>query len=240
MYRFEEEPTYKNRVRGDNIDTYWDNDYDLDDPGGWDFRYNYEADLLSAIISENPTKISTVLELGSGPGHLGEKLLEKISTLQYDRVDGPSALRAYNRRGYKGRQFIVKDMFDTFDYDGLDNSYDLVIANDFLEHIRNPALIVSSVRKLLKRDSIFFISIPNWRMKHDFYYPGLFDFDNFIKFLRQEHFDRIDIWESWSTNCHIELPKQPYESLLPDSLVQGWNWYMTCRLSEEHIKEHNL
>ena len=131
-------------------------------------------------------------------------------------------------------------MFDTFDYEGLDESYDLVIANDFLEHIRNPALIVSSVRKLLKPTSIFFISIPNWRMKHEFYYPGLFDFDNFVKFLRQEYFDDIKLWESWGYHCPIEAPRQAFETGLPDEFIQSWNWYITCKLSEDYIKEHNL
>jgi SAM-dependent methyltransferase len=240
MYRFDTECNHRNHARGDNIDTYWDDNKDLSDPGGWDFRYNHEADMIATIIANNPTKINTVLELGSGPGHLGNKILDIHPHLQYDRIDGESALRAYQRRNYKGRNFIVKDMFDSFDYDGLDERYDLVIANDFLEHIRNPALVVSSIRKLLTPNSIFFISIPNWRMKHEFYYPGLFDFDNFAKFLLQEYFDKIDIWESWSHHCPVEAPRQAHETTLPEQVIQGWNWYMTCKLSDQYIKDHNL
>jgi SAM-dependent methyltransferase len=239
MYRFEEELTYKNRLRGDDIDTYWDDDYDLVDTKGWEARYEFESGLLTNILFNN-IRFQTVLELGSGPGRLGDMVLTRFPSLQYDRVDGPSALRAYQRRGYKGRNFIVKDMFDSFDYEGLDKKYDLVIANDFLEHIRNPALVVSSIRHLLHRDSIFFVSIPNWRMKHDFYYPGLFDFDNFAKFLRQEHFDGIKLWESWGYHCPIEAPRQAYELGLPNEFVQSWNWYMTCSLSQDYIKEQNL
>ena len=240
MYRFETEHTHRNHVRGDDIDTYWDDNKDLADPWGWDYRYNHEAGLICAIIHNSPVKINKVLELGSGPGHLGDKILDVYPEIQYDRVDGESALRAYQNRGYKGHNFIVKDMFDSFDYQGLDKSYDLVIANDFLEHIRNPSLVVSSIRKLLHRDSIFFISIPNWRMRHEFYYPGLFDFDNFMKFLLQEYYDKIDVFESWAHHCEIVLPRQAHETTLPEQLIQGWNWYLTCKLSDEYIKEHNL
>lgn len=225
MYRFQEETTfvnYKGKERLDSIDTYWDSDYDLADYGGWESRHTYESEILTAIIKE--LNISNVLELGSGPGNLADKVI-KATSVDYTMIDGPSALRAKNRRGYGG-QMIIQDLFDSFDTTGLDK-YNLVVANDFLEHIRNPSLILERVRdELTTEDAWFFLSSPNWRMKHLFFYPGLFDFDNLIKFMRQEGFELVQIFDSWATHVPVRSPRLSSESALPEGHLYDWNHYL--------------
>ena len=215
----------------ENIDTYWDNNYDLDDPKGWEQRYIHETVLISNVIDKHGVK--NILELGSGPGVLGNKVLDKYPNIIYDRVDGPSALAAYKRRQYKGRKFLVKDMWDSFDTDGLEREYDLVVMNDFLEHIRNPSLIIDTCRnKLMTEPYFMFISVPNWRTKHHFIYPGLFDFDNFCKFMMFEGFSLSDQGPTWSDHVPLQNPRLAnVETTLPQKHVYDWNWYLLFKLN---------
>jgi 2-polyprenyl-3-methyl-5-hydroxy-6-metoxy-1,4-benzoquinol methylase len=224
VFRFQEEISYLNRPRKDDIDTYWDDDYDLDDTVGWEDRICYESRVLQYVI--NTYDIKKVIELGSGTGNLGDKVLTNNPTITYHMVDGSSAKRAHIRRDYKG-EIIVKDLLDHFNTDSLHTDYDLVVANDFLEHIRNPSLILDTVKtSLTTKNSYFFASSPNWRMKHHFYYPGLFDFDNFLKFFWQEGYEIISEYPSWSTNVHIKSPKLDSEKMLLDQHQFDWNYYL--------------
>lgn len=231
MYRFREEYSFRNFKkdnRTESIDTYWDDDYDLVDPGGWEARYTYENKILNSIIRD--LNIQKILELGSGPGTLANKIIDSTG-VDYTMLDGESAKRAHKRRGHKGK-FIVKDLYDSFDTTGLDTDYYLVIANDFLEHIRNPSLIVNTVRNITRSNSYFFISSPSWRMKHQYFYPGLFDFDNLVKFMLQEGYVLEFLFDSWSQRVHIQAPRLSSESSLPEGHLLDWNYYMLYRKLE--------
>ena len=124
---------------------------------------------------------------------------------------------------FKGK-FFVKDLSNNFNTEGLLEKYDLVITNDFLEHVFNPSIIVQTIHKLTNPESIYFISNPNWRMAHQWVYRGLFDFDNFIYFLYTHKFDSVGFYGS-----ELKTPSYPKlnsESLLPDENLTDWNHYM--------------
>jgi 2-polyprenyl-3-methyl-5-hydroxy-6-metoxy-1,4-benzoquinol methylase len=214
-------------VKPENIDTYWDNDYDLKDPDGWEQRYLHEANLLLSI-AQNSGPIKNILDIGSGPGRLGDLVLEKNPELTYDMVDGDSAKKAFLRREYKGRHFYTQNLFDSFDVSEIKDKYDMIVMNDFLEHIRNPSLILQKCRENLCSEKGFvFVSVPNWRMEHHFFYPGLFDYDNFMKFMIFEGFNPIEQYQSWSSHVPIRVPKLlNIETKLNDDSVYDWNWYI--------------
>lgn len=223
-FRYAGEEKKRNKPAGDNIDTYWDDDFDLKDEGGWHHRHEHEVQLLSYVIKE--FNINKILELGAGPGSLGHKLLKIHKNLKYHNVDGESAKRAFDRRQHSGT-FFVKNLLDNFDTSDLDNDYDLVIANDFYEHIRNPALITATVRDSLTKDeSYFFLSSPNWRMLHEYYYPGLFDFDNLIKFFHQECYNPLIQFPSWAQHVPIKALRLDSERSVMDDRLLDWNYYL--------------
>ncbi len=60
--------------------------------------------------------------------------------LEYHLIDGKGAKEVHEKRNYKGK-FFVKDLEHNFDISGLDNDYDVIILDDFLEHIKNPSII---------------------------------------------------------------------------------------------------
>ncbi len=188
----------------------------------WIERYEYESLLVCEVIKDNP-HIVNVLEIGSGPGILSQKILAKYPNLNYHLIDKPFAKKHFEEQQYKGT-FFVKDLSNSFDKEGLLTKYDLVITNDFLEHVYNPHAILKAVYELTNDKSIFFISNPNWRMAHQYVYRGLFDFDNFTYLLYTHHFGLEGFYGSQLKTP--SYPKISSETLLPDEHLTDWNHYM--------------
>jgi len=216
---------FEQRFNFDHFDTLhpneWENDNRINE-SGWKERYNYEALLINNIIKEN-THIKNVLEIGSGPGVLSQKIQESHPNLNYHLIDKKHAKKYFDKQNFKGT-FFVKDLSNSFDTTGLLDQYDLVITNDFLEHVLNPSIIVQTIYNLTNKDSIYFISNPNWRMAHQWVYRGLFDFDNFIYFLYTHKFGLEGFYGSQLKTP--PYPKIDSESMLPEEHLTDWNHYM--------------
>jgi 2-polyprenyl-3-methyl-5-hydroxy-6-metoxy-1,4-benzoquinol methylase len=187
----------------------------------WQDRYVYEAGILSKVVeAEQYTKL---IELGSGPGVLGQKIIERTGIEKYTFIDQPGAKDIFESRNYKGN-FLVKDMMNDFDISDLDTDYDFLITNDFLEHIYNPSKVVQNCHKIIRPGGKMFVGVPNWRMGHTFIYRGLFDFDNFVYFMLTHGFNLVALYES-PLRCPNN-PKLSSESDMDDALISSWNWYM--------------
>ena len=189
----------------------------------WVERYDYESKIITPIIKNNNLK--KVIELGSGPGSLGQRLIDNCE-LDYTFIDQPGAHEIFKNRNFKG-DFLVKDLMNDFDIDGMDNDYDFIITNDFLEHIYNPSLVIQKSYKILKNNGMMFVSVPNWRMGHTFIYRGLFDYDNFVYFMYTHGFDAESVFNSPLVCPHS--PKLSSESEMDDTLITSWNWYFLFR-----------
>lgn len=188
----------------------------------WKDRYEHESNIISYIINE--TESNKILELGSGPGELSNLIYKKVNhPIEYHLIDKPVAKDVFLKKGYKGK-FFVKDMSEGLDTSELDTSYNLIIANDFLEHVFNPSHIVRESYKILCEDGLYMTSVPNWRMGHNWIYRGLFDYDNWVLFMHYHNFEFVNCWKS-NLMCQYS-PKLDSEKTMPDDLIQSWNWYM--------------
>lgn len=212
-----------------NMDTYHQHEWE---PGGsldrikedaWDKRYTYETSIISQIINDDTNSIQNVLEIGSGPGILSQKIQEIHLHLNYHLIDKPFAKKYFLENNFKGT-FFVKDLSHSFDTEGLFEKYDMIIMNDFLEHITNPHIILKTVYSLTHKDSVVVISNPNWRMGHPFMYRGFFDFDNLIYGMYFHLFEFVGFYGSPLKTPFY--PKISSESLLPDENITDWNHYM--------------
>lgn len=204
----------------------WDgNDVNRLKEPGWENRYQYEASLLCQIITENKTK--TILELGSGPGRLSNIVQSNISyDLTYHLMDKPFAKKYFDEQKYKGT-FFVQDLSTDLNIKDLLSKYDMIICNDTLEHLYAPANIVKKCYGLMDTNSVFFISVPNWRMAHQFIYRGLWDYDNFLYFMYIHKFEPIAVYPSPLQTPHYD--KLDSEESMPDELLQSWNFYFQFR-----------
>ena len=146
----------------------------------WQNRYEYEAAVIVEVMEEHDHPMKTVLEVGSGPGILSQKIQEKSNQeLTYHLVDKPFAKKYFDENNLKGT-FFVKDISIDMDTEGLLPSYDLIVCNDTLEHLLAPTNVIRKFYSLTTDNSLVFISVPNWRMGHQFIYRGLWDYDNFL------------------------------------------------------------
>jgi SAM-dependent methyltransferase len=90
-----------------------------------------------------------------------------------------------------------------------DDHFDFVVILETFEHLMNPYYAMLEIRRVLKENGKLICSVPNPKTGHPYLYPGLFEFSNFTRFLRQSglRIDRIAHWE-WA----------PREAILPVGL----------------------
>ncbi len=228
-----------------DFDTLHENEWDESSIGrlkenGWMNRYKWEAGLISHIIKSTETPaINSILELGPGPGLLSQMVLESHPNIDYHLIDKKFAKQYFDDNNFNGEMF-VKDLSVDFNTDGLLDSYDLVITNDFLEHVLNPSIVLQTIHKLMHDDSRYFISNPNWRMGHQYVYRGLFDFDNFIYMLKIHGLQPSIAGGSFIWGSPLVTPNYPKldsEKSLPDNLVTAWNHYILMEKEKNNEKK---
>ena len=217
-----------NKEYGMYDDEWKDGDVRIHEPS-WIQRYEYEAKIVADVINEH--KLSKAIELGPGPGRLAQSVFDLVnSPLDYTLVDKPHAKEQFNNNKFRGN-FKVSDLNNEFDVSGFDTDYDLIIANDFLEHIANPSDCLSKAWDITKDESYIIVSVPNWRMGHTFIYRGLFDYDNWIYTMHIHGWTLLNVMES-PLKCN-PLPRLSSEEELPQELLNSWNWYFIGKKIQE-------
>jgi 2-polyprenyl-3-methyl-5-hydroxy-6-metoxy-1,4-benzoquinol methylase len=102
---------------------------------------------------------SVVLDVGCGSGH-GSVQLRKSGARRVVGVDVSRNAIEYAHRhfGKKRVDFLVMDcMRQAFQ----DNSFDVVVSFEVIEHLKAVGLYLREVTRVLKRDGIFVLSTPN-------------------------------------------------------------------------------
>jgi 2-polyprenyl-3-methyl-5-hydroxy-6-metoxy-1,4-benzoquinol methylase/glycosyltransferase involved in cell wall biosynthesis len=125
-------------------------------------RYQVEIDVDSdtaqAMVVRLTGRSKRVLELGCGPGHMSRVLKErgcKITAIELDPVAADLAAASCER-------VIVGDLEQLDLNEELESgSFDVVIASDVLEHLKDPVTVLRSVKNYLRADGCVIASIPN-------------------------------------------------------------------------------
>lgn len=182
--------------------------------------------LLAAHIAPH----STVLDLGCGTGALGRWLIARanctIDGVTLSETEAEQARASY-------RKVIVGDLEQlSLTPHFASGAYDFIVCADVLEHLANPAALLSACRPLLSAQGKLLVSIPNAGycgliaelMQGNFEYrdEGLLDRTHLRFFTRKTltEFLAANHWglESLET-VHRELPdsefKTPFDSLPP-------------------------
>jgi len=108
------------------------------------------------------SKGSNVLEIGSNDGFLlGLLKSHGFKTLGVDASKFTSKLAS--ERGITTLEGIFGESEDlTIEIMHFSNSFDIIIANNVLNHSNNPLKFVESVKKLMSSDGIFVFEVPYW------------------------------------------------------------------------------
>jgi ubiquinone/menaquinone biosynthesis C-methylase UbiE len=91
-----------------------------------------------------------MLEIGAGSKMIKNFLPENI---QYDTLD-------YAEDFWKD-SFTYNTNIDKEDLPIENESYDIIICHETLEHVMYPEKVISEIKRVAKKDAIFFLSMPN-------------------------------------------------------------------------------
>lgn len=107
-------------------------------------------------------EFQTVLEAGCGEGHISEFLYRAKAGVRVDAFDISERVIAQARRDYPDIHFETGSVYDIR---RADNTYDLVVASEVLEHLERPE---AALRELLRVSRKYvFLSVPHepvWRV----------------------------------------------------------------------------
>lgn len=116
----------------------------------------------NVLLYEMTEAGSRVLDVGCACGDLSALLAERKNCrcvgLEADR-EGVEACR--KRRVFDEVLQIDLNNFAAADYPRFRQSFDVVVCGDVLEHLRQPAAVLSELKLLLKPGGYFLVSLPN-------------------------------------------------------------------------------
>jgi len=164
----------------------------------------------------NDIKGKNIIEFGYGSGDL-LKYLETRGN-KVTGVDCSSAnYYTAKSKGVQGSLLKLDVSKERLPF--LDGDFDVVFAFEILEHLSDPIHFLNEAKRIAKEDAIFFISHPipskieGYKFgRHAFNYPGLFEKENFDRFLMQMSF-KFDKYLEDSYHAFYKLFNKRYHRM---------------------------
>lgn len=113
----------------------------------------------------------SLLDLGCGQGAISERIM-----LTYPNKFNITA-SDFNKKDFRAKVKFIKADLNKFHLPFKDNSFDVVMLVEVIEHVENPALLINEINRILKKKGILIMSTPNvenWQSKIHFLLNGRF------------------------------------------------------------------
>ena len=125
--------------------------------GYGNFQKFYFDNLFKSIDSYVTKKTSgKVLDVGCAYGFMLEKFPDSFDKFGVDVSE--YAIRVAKKR-LPSIAFTVSNIEDELPFQ--EETFDIVICNDVLEHLENPAVALKNIKRVLKKGGILYINTPN-------------------------------------------------------------------------------
>ncbi len=120
------------------------------------FVFSKRLDLISEMIPQNPSL--KVLDAGCGEGHLLERLHKNLKHHSFTGIDITDiALKKAKERC----PFATIQKMDLYHLNLPDNSFDVVICTEVLEHISDYRTAIKELIRVVKHGGFLIITFPN-------------------------------------------------------------------------------
>lgn len=120
---------------------------------------DYSTSFNKFIFDKIPTN-STCLDVGCCAGSLGKALI-KIKNCTVDGIDfNRNFLKAAIKNGYN-KTYLANLNYDYRGLEAINKKYQVIIFADVLEHLVNPAAVITYFKKYLTPSGQIIISLPN-------------------------------------------------------------------------------
>lgn len=138
--------------------------------------FNEEGLSLTHLkIVELVGKVKEVLELGSSIGYLTKQMVLnncQVDIVEVDEEDARAAKR-FARKAYVGSLEEINTI------ERIDDTYDVIVASNILEHLKNPDETLQLIKEKLKKDGKILVALPNiacWAIRKDLFFRGKFNY----------------------------------------------------------------
>ena len=104
-----------------------------------------------------------VLEVGSGPGFVSERLKQngcKVTAIEIDPEKGKQAEKFCEK--------VLVGNVEEMTFPFKKESFDAILFGDVLEHLKSPETLLKKLKQFLKKDGFIVVSLPNianWKVR---------------------------------------------------------------------------
>lgn len=183
-----------------------------------------------------------LLDAGCGNGY-GTKRLAETGVKRAVGIDNSSQAIDYAQKHYQRKNLEFKKM-DCLKLEFSDQSFDLIIAFELIEHLKNPAAFLKQAKRVLKDKGIAIISTPNKNIvspnsevPENPFHQREFSFSEF-KYLLKDYFSKITFFSQDISTKHLEAEHyyqqlQQQINFIQASLIQGAPFWKKKRTEKE-------
>ncbi|QSZ27972.1 glycosyltransferase [Aceticella autotrophica] len=123
----------------------------------WGYSHSYYFFKRPEILNKIPLKARNILDVGCGAGALGLELKNR----KYVKVVGIELNNDIAKIAKNVLDDVIVGDIESLAFNYPENYFDTIILADVLEHLRDPWSTLTKMKRYLKDDGIFIVSIPN-------------------------------------------------------------------------------